>query len=166
MFTNNRFNSVDIWTQCYYQDMYSLHSVFNHPKSQLESTLIDYFSPGPWRSPNLLVSPDDSEYTTIFDVGVSLPKFVENKEEFFKNFQIFTNGILEGVDWTNVFMAGGAVLGIFSYVFNKKMTACLMSPDTDCLYDFYFKKSSFASSDIDLFICNDALHVRISHKKY
>lgn len=35
---------------------------------------------------------------------------VRSKEQFLRNFAIFTGGLLENIDWTDMFCAGGAVL--------------------------------------------------------
>ena len=51
--------------------------------------------------------------------------------QFVKNFEEFTQGQLKGMDWSNVFVAGGCVL------------ACMMKEDE--------RISSFKGSDIDLF---------------
>jgi len=61
-------------------------------------------------------------------LGLSGPS-VLLKEDFLKNWNQFTGGILDGLDWTNVFAAGGAIL------------ACLSK-----------EQEGYKSSDIDLFV--------------
>ena len=36
---------------------------------------------------------------------------IENKEGFIGNWNLFTSHLFDGVDWSNLFVAGGAVLG-------------------------------------------------------
>jgi hypothetical protein len=61
-------------------------------------------------------------------LGLSGPSILP-KEDFLKNWNQFTGGILDGLDWTNVFAAGGAIL------------ACLSK-----------EQEGYKSSDIDLFV--------------
>lgn len=82
-------------------------------------------------------------------LGLSGPSILP-KEDFLKNWNQFTGGILDGLDWTNVFAAGGAIL------------ACLSK-----------EQEGYKSSDIDLFVYgldNDEDANRkvnpSSHKKY
>ncbi len=64
------------------------------------------------------------------DRGTKIGQYAVNTyEEFTKNWTEFTSGQLEGLDWTNLFVAGGAVLG------------CMKGMG-----------EGFQSSDIDLFL--------------
>ena len=56
---------------------------------------------------------------------------IVGREEFFERWEAFTLGVFHGMDWSNVYAAGGAVL------------ACLANPSMD---------DTFKGSDIDLFI--------------
>jgi len=42
---------------------------------------------------------------------------VDSKDQFLTNWEIFTKGMFKGLDWTNIFIAGGAVLGTPSPLF-------------------------------------------------
>lgn len=55
------------------------------------------------------------------------------KEEFYENWNRFTNNQFQNFDWTNVFIAGGSIL------------ACLMGFKTD-------QDDAFKNSDVDLFL--------------
>ena len=64
------------------------------------------------------------------------------KDEFINNFDIFTEGILECINWDNVFLAGGSVLAMLT-----KFTT-----ETDEQKRKYFHNQKFAKSDLDLYI--------------
>uniref|UniRef100_A0A6B2KWG6 Poly [ADP-ribose] polymerase n=1 Tax=Arcella intermedia TaxID=1963864 RepID=A0A6B2KWG6_9EUKA len=59
---------------------------------------------------------------------------VVEQEEFTRNFEEFTGGVLKGIDWDNILVAGGGVLGPLLNI-NEET-----------------RKKSFADSDIDIFI--------------
>ncbi len=47
---------------------------------------------------------------------------VDSQDQFLTNWETFTKGMFKGLDWTNIFIAGGAVLGtpsplLFSFPF-------------------------------------------------
>jgi hypothetical protein len=52
---------------------------------------------------------------------------VDSKDQFLANWETFTKGMFKGLDWTNIFIAGGAVLGtpsplLFSFPFLSSPT--------------------------------------------
>eukprot|EP01113_Clastostelium_recurvatum_P045547 TRINITY_DN7836_c0_g1_i1.p1 TRINITY_DN7836_c0_g1~~TRINITY_DN7836_c0_g1_i1.p1 ORF type:complete len:668 (+),score=164.58 TRINITY_DN7836_c0_g1_i1:112-2004(+) len=61
-------------------------------------------------------------------------------EEFINNFNVFSSRQLTGLDWNNVFVAGGSVL------------AALMPPPSGLDIWEYFHAFAFRASDIDIFI--------------
>lgn len=70
---------------------------------------------------------------------------IVSKEGFETNWRIFSERLLDLVDWKNVFIAGGAVM------------ACLLPPPPKATKNFkclrkYFHEDVYAGSDIDLFI--------------
>jgi hypothetical protein len=48
------------------------------------------------------------------DNPISKGVAIVGKDEFLKNWKEFTQGCLDGMNWANVFAAGGAVLGCLS----------------------------------------------------
>eukprot|EP01130_Rhizamoeba_saxonica_P016569 TRINITY_DN7680_c0_g1_i1.p1 TRINITY_DN7680_c0_g1~~TRINITY_DN7680_c0_g1_i1.p1 ORF type:complete len:591 (-),score=138.85 TRINITY_DN7680_c0_g1_i1:60-1832(-) len=73
------------------------------------------------------------------------PSICSSVEEFYKNFDAFTQGMFNGFNWDNVFIAGGSVL------------ACLMPVSKEVqeiheLREYYQNNSGFEKSDIDLFL--------------
>lgn len=68
---------------------------------------------------------------------------IVSQEEFHENFEIFTEGILECMDWDNLFLAGGSVLAMLSKFPQKLAT-------DDLKRKFYQKK--YPKSDLDLYI--------------
>lgn len=66
-----------------------------------------------------------------------LQKFptVPNQEEFNRRFFLFTHGVLEGLNWSNVFCAGGSVLGNqFGHVtLNNKLQLLYLNPKFSAL---------------------------------
>lgn len=59
---------------------------------------------------------------------------VVNRESFLKNFEDFSRGILKGISWDNIFVAGGSVLGPLMNIGEKT------------------RALSFKDSDIDIFV--------------
>lgn len=98
--------------------------------------------------------------------NLELPTVV-SQETFFSNWRLLTNGILDGIDWSNVLAAGGAVLACvlpgftseeygddgqkFKALINEKLTlhtGCRTEIDPHYICGL----NGFWASDIDLFI--------------
>jgi hypothetical protein len=55
---------------------------------------------------------------------------VDSKDQFLTNWEAFTKGMFKGLDWTNIFIAGGAVLGTPSPL----CTPCAFLSSPTCLH--------------------------------
>ena len=69
---------------------------------------------------------------------------MQSEDEFKRRFSLFTEGQLEGLNWSNVFVAGGSVLASIS------QTDCGSSKHE--LRNYFHRKEKYSASDIDLFI--------------
>ncbi|KAG9287132.1 hypothetical protein G9A89_001026 [Geosiphon pyriformis] len=65
-------------------------------------------------------------------------------ERFLRNWKLYTEGSLNGLDWNNVFAAGGAVLSCLLPI-PKQYSSTRKTRE-------YYHEKAYASSDIDLFI--------------
>ncbi|CAN0352712.1 unnamed protein product [Ascophyllum nodosum] len=74
-----------------------------------------------------------------FNTGHPAGRAVVNREEFFQQFNVFTEGQLTFMDWNNVIAAGGSVL------------ASTHPPPPGPLRDFYHTQA-YRASDVDLFL--------------
>ncbi|EFO63479.1 Hypothetical protein GLP15_3797 [Giardia lamblia P15] len=98
--------------------------------------------------------------------NLELPTVVP-QEKFFSNWRLLTNGILDGIDWSNVVVAGGAVLACVLPGFNpeeygdegRKFEALIndkLTLHTGCHAEvaphYICGLNGFWASDIDLFI--------------
>ena len=75
----------------------------------------------------------------ILPVGSSA---ICTKDEFMNNFDIFTEGIFECMNWDNLFLAGGSVLAMLT-----KFTT-----ETNEQKRKYYHDQKFAKSDMDLYV--------------
>eukprot|EP00026_Physarum_polycephalum_P002563 Phypoly_transcript_02570.p1 GENE.Phypoly_transcript_02570~~Phypoly_transcript_02570.p1 ORF type:complete len:781 (+),score=143.83 Phypoly_transcript_02570:254-2344(+) len=129
------------------------HALRNHPTQAIPN---DCYLHDVFANINLF------KFTTRDQHEIDLPKIftrgdknttknspiVPSMEEFKRRFHIFTGGLLEGLDWTNVICAGGSVLAC---LLNNVPAECKTDEE---ISDYFLHKSPFAKSDIDLFILN------------
>jgi hypothetical protein len=93
----------------------------------------DQFVVQPWsdtedRIPKIAPTPS----APVFAVGTNC---IVTKDEFMKNWEILTNGQFKGLDWSNLFVAGGCIL------------ACLFPG-----FEANMQSPGFKATDIDMFI--------------
>ncbi|QKF93504.1 ankyrin repeat domain-containing protein [Fadolivirus algeromassiliense] len=69
---------------------------------------------------------------------------ISTHDEFLSNFDIFTEGVLECMDWSNLFLAGGSVLAMISKLPENVKT--------DEQKRHYYHKIKYNKSDLDLYI--------------
>lgn len=69
-------------------------------------------------------------------------RVIDSHDQFYKQYQVFTNNILDGLNWENIFLAGGSVL------------SCITKPDEDAesAKKFNHHRIMNRTSDLDLFI--------------
>ena len=93
--------------------------------------------------------PEEKKVPKVFPLGKKRKEAgvqsIVSKDGFNTNWRIFSERLLNLVDWKNVFIAGGAVM------------ACLLPPPPKATKNFkclrkYFHEDVYAGSDIDLFI--------------
>ena len=57
---------------------------------------------------------DPTEVSTLCQnsklVVPTIPRICSSRNQFLKQFSIFTDGIFTGMDWSNIFIAGGSIL--------------------------------------------------------
>jgi len=111
----------------------SLVDVYGHTSTFGESNNYTFVRSGLTEDEKPL--PRILEQHTAFPEKAGVPSVV-SKEKFSENWQEFTQGQLEGLDWSNVFVAGGCVL------------ACLMTG----LQGEPQATAGFRGADIDLFL--------------
>ncbi|CAG8440942.1 1066_t:CDS:10 [Ambispora gerdemannii] len=66
-------------------------------------------------------------------------------ERFLRNWHLLTEGTLDGLDWSNVFAAGGSVLACLLPIPEKYSTFSRKTRE-------YYHEKAYVSSDVDLFI--------------
>ena len=95
------------------------------------------------------LSPEENQIPKVFPLEEKRKKAgipsVVNREGFNTNWRIFSERLLDLIDWNHVFIAGGAVM------------ACMLPPPPKATKNFkclrkYFHEDAYAGSDIDLFI--------------
>ena len=95
------------------------------------------------------LSQEEKSIPKVFELGNARKKAgtqsIVDKKGFETNWRIFTERLLDLVNWGHVFIAGGSIL------------ACLLPPPPKAMKNFkclrkYFHEDVYAGSDIDLFL--------------
>ena len=95
----------------------------------------------------LFLSEEEKSQAVILTKDMDIPQInsfpIVTKEEFMNNYDIFTEGILECMNWDNLFLAGGSVLSMVSKLPNDVVT-------NEEKRKYYNKK--YPKSDLDLYL--------------
>jgi len=103
------------------------------------ASLVDVYKHEDW-----FVGEQNDQYPKIMTYDQEPPavgsKTIVDKDSFFRRFSNFSNGLLDGMDWSNIVVAGGSIMGCLKPRFSQ-----------DEEFEFY-NDPGFKSSDIDIFL--------------